>query len=145
MMTIFQSAFANRTPPSTRRQLSDVFTVHGSFLINKSENFKGGKAAFERVVQVSPNILQYRLNPINLLIAMYRYRDAGVQLRYLKSHNFFDRHTAQIMALSRTLAQLPDANLEPPQAESIVCRNRRLPRDTADDGLPRSGPLLRGV
>ncbi len=116
MMTLFQSAFANRTLPSTPQQFSDVLTIYGSFLINKMDNFEAGKAAFGRAVQVSPGIIQYRLNLIRLLIAMYRYHDARFQLQYLESHNILDRHAAQIAALAGSLARLSDTNRTPAAA-----------------------------
>lgn len=110
ILSILNVAFENPRLPLVPSIYADMLTLRGSFLIDKMNNLEAGKTYFEQAVRVRENEPQYRINLINLLLAMQLYPEARHQLDLLKDGNSWDQDSEQIRAFEEELSLRPRQN-----------------------------------
>ncbi|MHB1240369.1 MAG: hypothetical protein ACYC18_07690 [Gammaproteobacteria bacterium] len=106
---IFQAGLASPNLVRLVQHHADLLTIYGQYELNVLRDFPSGKVLFMRAVQVAPRIAQYRINLINLLLAMDEPQAAARELSALRKLNRFGELTEAIAPVARDVEQAQHA------------------------------------
>ncbi len=102
--SVLQSAMKNPWVSNVRPQYADLMTLYGTFLINQRRDMIRGKHYFEAAVKEDPGSIQYRINLVQLLLAMGLRDEARRQTQALEKVNSTGEFPNQIASLKSQIA-----------------------------------------
>ena len=119
METMFNLVLDNETISRSKQRVAEAETLYGSFTINTRGDLQKGHRLFTQAVAHSPRDTPYRLNLINLLIAMGEFSEAERQLALFRAANThggneFIYQTLQGSIDNARKQQNTSARLDPP-------------------------------
>lgn len=101
MNSLLTSALENRST----HNLSNILTVYAYNAFNNYKDYNLSYSLFREAIEISPNTIQYRINFIDLLLAMKLHESAHTQLKYIKENNTFGKYNTSIARIQNALAK----------------------------------------
>jgi hypothetical protein len=85
IVPILEAASANQSLGSQAKLRADIATVYGEYRINAHGDVRGAEEKFRQAIAAAPELGQYRVNLVNLLLASSRPDEAARELDALRS------------------------------------------------------------
>ena len=106
MVALFESGLKSPYLADTRDTHAALVSEYGLYVINVRGDFGKGKRLFEQALALAPGVPNYRIDMINLLVAMKEYEPAREQLALLEAQDRFGALSSQIRSLESGLRNL---------------------------------------
>lgn len=85
MVRLLEAAYRNETVRFSPRRRADIAAIYGEYLINAHGDYAGGEIKFRDAVALAPEIAQYRVNLVNLMLATGRADEAAKEIDVLRA------------------------------------------------------------
>jgi hypothetical protein len=82
---LLEAAYRNETLRFSPRRLADIATLYGEYFINVHGDYAAGETKFREAIALAPEIAQFRVNLVNLMLAMGRADEATTEIDSLKA------------------------------------------------------------
>ncbi len=102
----FYNAALSNQAPFVPKIKSDLLTLYAKFSANKLGDLATAHDAMTNAINISPDILQYRVNFITLLLILKNYDRAESELIYIENNDTFNYHKKQIKTFKEELSRL---------------------------------------
>ncbi len=107
MHDFFEAALANPRMAHAGQVHADVLTQYGNYMMNNEHNMPAALAPFRAAVATAPDVPQYRINLIKLLIALGRADEARVELVTLRKMDRLGQYSREIATFKMELESSP--------------------------------------